>query len=218
MQGGWNKVWALQHALADARGFEWILLVDDDVVIGDKQRRLQDIVARRAPPLPPAPPASPPERRAPDPALVWPGRGAARSLQAKAGPEAHVIFSQEHEDLCVFSNFGMLVRNSPTGRRFVDMWWGERPKPPLRGCGYMDQCPMWRTVIRMLHEARGEKDFVLEPWPESREPGPAPPPAPAPADVWGGQSMLRAKGAQSGDATAAFRSSRSLCFEKASCC
>ena len=129
---GWNKVWALMYALNHRDNYTWVLLIDDDVMISGKQRKLDAIVK-------------------------------------EAGPGVHVILPQQGATSCIFSNYAMLVRNSPTGRRFAQMWWEERPTPPDKGCGYMDQCPMWRTILRMLHEEQiaesGDgKPFELPIW------------------------------------------------------
>ena len=102
-------------------------------------------------------------------------------------PDTEVLLPQDHVEGCTFAIYAMLIKNGPIGRRFVQMWWEERPNsqsPRLAermSCGWHDQCPMWRAVIRMLHATQGDHAFRLPLWNPLDPRAPNGEPAPAAA-------------------------------------
>ena len=127
--------WAKVYYLSKALPeYDWVLLADSDVLITALGRSLYDMVK-------------------------------------EAGDGVHAIFPRElapkgsrsgngGTGQCAFSNYAMLVRNSEVGRRFVDMWWADRKNK----CGWYDQCPCWRAIVRLLRQQRGEANYSLPVW------------------------------------------------------
>jgi hypothetical protein len=71
----------------------------------------------------------------------------------KAHPRVQVVLPREgDEPRCDFSSYAVLVRVSPFGIRFVERWWQER----FVNGGWEDQGGLYRTVIKMARETRGE--------------------------------------------------------------
>lgn len=57
-------------------------------------------------------------------------------------PDAELILPREHANLCVFSNFALLIKNTPRMRRMVEFWASLDVV-----CGWDDQVNLYRAMV-----------------------------------------------------------------------